>query len=534
MEMSMNNNISTNCRMDKAIDGIFFLGILLLPFTSIPMRFPFPFSGVLAFDKTWSVFCFIALAVVLFIACILKYRKLHGVRVFLIFFFFSFTSILLTSIMSVKQFSFFSIETWKLSSANIVRASRKLKELFPILSEKQAWDIWAFLQIFITQIIQWIYSYGVVFVIFNCFFGRWRHCLAITTKALTGMAYFVITYAGIELLYLYGSSVAERLLLYVNPLLHSIEENGYWWPPKLWPSGMRSIFPEPSWMGSWISFTLPFLWLDGLKKRRILSFILSIFFFLIVFLSNARTCFFLVAGELIVFLIIGWCAKKQNIIRFAVILSCVFVLIYFCAGFLQENTVFATETKTVSAASVYYENVIGNITNVSSRSNSARFGVILSELKVGLQHFFWGVSPNFRSAYCSQQLPDFALQNPEIQTWIGFLHDSEFYGGAFPILNEYSYTFASFGFWGLVIELCPLLFIGIKLVIMSCSKKRQGRLWLKEDISVITVVFCGCVAFGLSSGFTTNYHYWIVLALGLLLIQQDKDALLETDRVNND
>lgn len=526
MEMPV-NGIVVYHKIDKVIDAIFFMGIFLLPFTSIPVKIPFPFSGLIAFDKTWSVFCFIILAIVLLIACTLRYKRLHGGCAFLMFFLISFISILLTSIMSVKQFPFFTVETWAVSNANIVRASRKLQELFPVLSERQAWNVWAFCQIFITLIVQWIYSYGVVFVLFNCFYGRWEHCLAIIVKALTIMAYFVIAYAGIELLYLYGNSVAEQLLLYINPLLHSIEENGYWWPPKLWPNGMRSIFPEPSWMGGWIGFSLPFLWLDGLKKRRIHSFILSVFFFLIVFLSNARTCFFLVAGEIIVFLIIGCCTKRQNIIQFAIILLCIFIFAYFCAGFLQEKTIFATEAETTSMATVYYKNIIGNIADISSRSNSARFGVILSELEVGLQHFLWGVSPNFRSAYCSQNIPDFAIHNSEIQTWIGFLRDSEFYGGAFPIVNEYSYTFASLGFLGLVIELGVVFFIVVKLVSMALSKKRQEP--VKEDISVITVVFCGCSVFGLSSGFTTNYHYWVVLALSLLLIQKAGTTSFQSD-----
>lgn len=50
------------------------------------------------------------------------------------------------------------------------------------------------------------------------------------------------------------------ILRTVNPCIHSIENDGTWWPPLLWGGQLRSVFAEPSYFGIYAAFAMPLLW----------------------------------------------------------------------------------------------------------------------------------------------------------------------------------------------------------------------------------------------------------------------------------
>lgn len=68
----------------------------------------------------------------------------------------------------------------------------------------------------------------------------------------------ICLYGFLDMFYLAGNEYAKNVLIHLNPIVHSIKSGGTWWPPLLWNNQLRSIFAEPSYVGIYMAFGLPF------------------------------------------------------------------------------------------------------------------------------------------------------------------------------------------------------------------------------------------------------------------------------------
>lgn len=87
----------------------------------------------------------------------------------------------------------------------------------------------------------------------------WSHCFNLITKVVIASVTLLCIYSTIELFYLAGFVFARDILSIINPMIHPIASEHGWWPPILWNGQLRSMFSEPSRMGNYLAFAMPFL-----------------------------------------------------------------------------------------------------------------------------------------------------------------------------------------------------------------------------------------------------------------------------------
>lgn len=113
-----------------------------------------------------------------------------------------------------------------------------------------------------------LYTFGFSFVLYLIIKKEYPTYIKLLDKCISVAIYVILAYSCIELFYLAGSPVAKSILVTINPFLHPIAVDHGWWPPLLWKDQLRSVFSEPSRMGNYAAFALPFLWIKTLKLKK--------------------------------------------------------------------------------------------------------------------------------------------------------------------------------------------------------------------------------------------------------------------------
>lgn len=104
-------------------------------------------------------------------------------------------------------------------------------------------------------------------------------------KAILCSAVIIIAYSVIELGWLANSNAAGKILSTINPYIHSIKDDGKWWPPLLWNAQLRSIFAEPSYYGIYMAFALPWFWYEIYNQKSKLYMAVTFILTYIIYLG---------------------------------------------------------------------------------------------------------------------------------------------------------------------------------------------------------------------------------------------------------
>ena len=154
------------------------------------------------------------------------------------------------------------------------------------LSAIKTWLTFRFIKnIFLSM----LFSFGISLWVYHAYKGKKDLLIRHTMKAVQILACLCIVYSILEIGYLCGSSICKTILMYINPLYMDIKSAHGWWPPLLWKAQLRSLFPEPSYLGITGALITPFLILSYLRNRSYFSLGLFLCFSILIFLTKART-----------------------------------------------------------------------------------------------------------------------------------------------------------------------------------------------------------------------------------------------------
>ena len=271
----------------------------------------------------------------------------------------------------------------------------------------------------------------------------------------------ILLYSVIELFYLGHVSVAGDILRTVNPCIHSIENDGTWWPPLLWGGQLRSVFAEPSYFGIYAAFAMPLLWYKLIETQMSLWK----FFFANLFIINIM-------------------ALKT------------------------ESVAEATVDK---GAEIYISDNLKSIKGKDNRSNRSRYSVMEADLQVGLEHPLLGVGTGLRDAYVGEKLVAMDNKSDEMKRWIQAQKERGVMRAGIPVLGEYTSKFAETGVVGLLIYLFPagyLIFLILKKI------RRTSDIKIKEQAMFLLFSFLGTMAAGIGDNINITYCYWVLLGVG--------------------
>ena len=66
--------------------------------------------------------------------------------------------------------------------------------------------------------------------------------IQILSKGIFISLIILCLYGLLDVFYLAGNDYATNILTHLNPIVHTIQSDGTWWPPLLWNNQLRSVF----------------------------------------------------------------------------------------------------------------------------------------------------------------------------------------------------------------------------------------------------------------------------------------------------
>lgn len=368
-----------------------------------------------------------------------------------------------------------------------------------------------------------VWGFGLSFLIFVWYKNDAKNLIRIMSKAVMGASAFVCIYGILDFFYLAGCQWASQLLSTLNPLLHDVPSNNqWWWPPLLWPNQLRSVFPEPSYLGIWSAFAMPWLWYGSYcttsRKTKLCYNILNLALPLCLFLSRARTANALLVGELVLFAI-GTIIYGNNIWKsFIKALLC--VILAFCLSlasfqfFINSNKKESTHDNNLERNNAVVEYIDDNLTSLAekdTRSNGTRYAIMKAGLNIGKDYPMFGVGKTFRNLYLLSYLSDQEKKYSEIQVYIKTQHDKGILNPGIPVLTEYTNRFAETGIIGVILYFIPIVVLLYKIYYFFKEKAR-----IDETIPMLffLISLLGILASGIGDSLDVTYCYWILLGVG--------------------
>lgn len=407
------------------------------------------------------------------------------------------------------------------------------------------------------------YIFGGAYMIYCWYHSDWQKGLNIFIKGiLTGLV-VVLVYGCIEIFYLAGNDAAKYILSTFNPYIHVIKVAHNWWPPLLLAKQARSVFPEPSHIGNYLAFVLPVLWClilnirayNELKLNKIILLCLTFVFSLIIFLAQARTASAMFFGMSALYvLLLCYLYKKdywKNFAKIIIVSVLAFVVsLTFINNFINKpvttKTVNNTRVETKISAKMtdqiktnankngenkkiakdkvaannkvqrkmqsvdsYISKNLVSLASDNQRSNGARYALIKSNLRIGMDNIFFGVGKGLTGAYVSANFTEKEKQNKEVKMWVTNQKKEGVLRYGLGAMNEYVGRFAETGIIGLIAFLCPFFYILYKL--FKALKPSPNAIQIK--ILLLLTSLIGVMVAGMNGSLNIFYSTWIVLGL---------------------
>ncbi len=157
----------------------------------------------------------------------------------------------------------------------------------------------------------------------------------------------------------------------------------------------------------------------------------------------------------------------------------------------------------------FFDNNLLSLFNVNKRSNSARFSMMYSNIRIALDNPFFGSGPNLRHVYVSNYIPDFGKNNNEVKSWLNRQKEQGLYRYAFPKLGEYTVRIAETGIIGLVAFLYPMIYLLKYLFKAICKCDHNLLMYFALMLSIISTLFAN-----IGDSLNVFGIIWILLGIG--------------------
>lgn len=352
----------------------------------------------------------------------------------------------------------------------------------------------------------------VIFLIRHLYHNDWNLIFKQLEKVILAFAGLLGLYSIPEIIWLWTHNVeCEMILSTVNLFLYDPASSVGWYPPLLWENQLRSFCTEPGALGVIAGFLLPFLWYSAFLKKKRLSYFMAIYISFMILMTNSRAAWIIFIIEIISILCGFVIVKYPNWKKYGIaILSTAIIAIVCYVGGSYFYQQIGQESKERSIGQVFESKLSQNVTSVTTtnkRSNSARYGVTVANLYVGMKHPVFGVGQGYESLYMESLFPDFAKENAEVNNWTYYLHENGVLRNNYPNLNQISAVFSWSGIVGVILFLfLPVYGIIFYLIHSDILKTSMGI--------TLFVAMIGQLASLMSGQFT--YIYSLSLALFIL------------------
>lgn len=406
-----------------------------------------------------------------------------------------------------------------------------LQSFYIMIDQITLLKIWFLVRFFKGIFLEIIYTFGLSYLLYCWYKKDPQIAVQIIQKTSYIIVFCMTIYSFFEISYLFGYDWGANVLEIINPCLHAIQVNFDWWPPMFWPGRVRSLFPEPSQLGMYAAFIMPFIWIDILnhhkyKMRLLMVAIIS----LLVFLSLSKTANGLLLGELGLLIVYILFRRDLNLLKryimIMVIVGFSFGASLWCISnyYTQPFNInfFANKEKNdaMVTAQQYVDKNLNSVVNENSGSNGARFAIMKSDIRIWKDHFFLGVGNGLKSAYTMDYLTTEEQQVPEVIMW-GHLQLKEgVLKSGYPSINEFSKRIAENGIIGLLLYVFPMMYLFFILI----KKKRYCQFTKHGQNTLVCILISLITSFiaGFSGTLTTFESYWIVLGVVFAYITQNK------------
>ena len=399
-----------------------------------------------------------------------------------------------------------------------------LHEYGIVISERNLIFIWIIARFIKGIFFEIVYTFGFSYMIYCWFHEDPQTAVHIIQKSLYVLMPVIFIYSFFEIYYFWGYDWAANILMTINPYLHSIKENFQWWPPLLWADRVRSIFPEPSQFGMYAAFAMPLVWAGILNGNHTkVNVIITMMLAVLVYLSVSKTSTGLLLVEL--FLLLVYIVTKKDLKLFKKWIG-ILVVLGIAFGCSAQITANYSSNIEETSSSTYGENIhkytqiylhknVTGIKNESSGSNEARFAIIDSDLRIGMDHWPLGVGLNLKPAYTADYLTEQEKNDKEVQMWGDLQKKYGILKEGYPSICEFSRCFAETGILGLLAYIFPM----IALLYFGCKKIRREDA-KRANLIVCFIVACiGSFGAGASGLLTTIQTYWLLLGVCFALVR---------------
>jgi len=376
-----------------------------------------------------------------------------------------------------------------------------------------------------------VYTFFFSYMIYCWFKDDSRTAIRILQKSFYIIIPIIVVYSFVEIFYLLGYDWAKQCLIIINPYLHAIQDAFNWWPPLLWPNRVRSIFPEPSWLGMYSAFVMPFLWSEILNGHKI-KITVSFAFLLttLAYLTNSKTAILLLLGEFFLLLFYIMLKKRQQLLKKCVYIILIFIVSFFCSTVISMN--YNTKPFTnyinvennkndvmINDVKMYAKNNVINSLNENTGSNRARFAIIKSDLRIGVDHLLLGVGFELKRAYNSDYFISEELQDNEIKNCYQLQKTKGIMESGYPAPSEFSRRFAETGILGLIMYILPIIIL-FRLVWKNrnrwCSKNNND-----DNMTVCAfIALIGSFVVGASGLLIVIQTYWLLLGICFAIVKE--------------
>lgn len=499
----------------KATGYVLMLVILTLPFTIIPERFAIPLLGR-NLPNAFLIIGIVFWAIYILIRRNVDFPHKKYIVLFLVWF----SACLFIGALNYPFYDsdFFSYMRTEGIYGKLVRIKPDIFDSTILMELKYACSLFVrMIRGFFIPLI------GLWLIVINLYKKNWKIGMHQISLAALDLAIVMIIYSIPEIIWLWtGDKTCAEILSAINPFFYDPVSVNEWWPPLLWKNQLRSITMEPSFFGIFASFIIPLLWHCIFVEKKSWCYGVLVIFVFMLFASKARTGIAVYLGEVAVLLILSLALRNKKYIKIGakILLSGIISYALFIGGstYVPSMVHGGINTSIDEAADLYIEENVMSVVG-DKRSNSARNGLTVAMIRVGLDHPVFGVGYNYQHMYIKDRFPDFAKDNHEVQNWTEDMLKKGFLKSGYPILNEYAYVFAISGVFGLILFISPIAYLGIKLL-------RKRQLLHNPGIFVLTVAACGQLADLLSNAFFFTYPITLSF-LYLAVKSEDEKEIIE-------
>lgn len=507
-----------SCFMNvKYRDLIFFLICFSLIFNNIPKSIQMNFIGGPVGDKL--VIFPLIIGILYSVWCEWKYKNiLVNKKVLINFLGIYFGVTFLSLIVGLAYYPFYG-DIIKGPVAQIEKLPRVLHFLYSKginVDAETLLPLWMIARITKGFLLEIFYTFVSAYLFYCWYRDEWTKGFKTMVKAILCSISILFVYSFfVEVPYLAGNETCKSLLESINPFIHSIKDDGKWWPPLLWPGQLRSVFVEPSYFGIYTAFAMPFLWYFIYKDRKFIGIILTFLLGFLLFLTKARTGVMLLLGEIILLIIFFTLfeRKKEYIKKTGCVVLCILAALVssntFISTFMNEKSE-TIEVGVMSAMTDYIDNNAVSLINPDKRSNRARYSIMIADFKIGMDHPILGIGRGLRNGYIPQYLPVKGKENEDIKMWLAYREKLGILRSGFPDLGEYTVRFGETGMLGLLAFLMPVFF----LIFSMIKNIVDNKFCYKLEYGIYLISLLGVMVSGIGDTLNITYCYKILLGLG--------------------